>query len=114
MATGDAGPDRYNIGENNAALVGPNAEANVGIYQHIGQEDPLLGGSRRQPREEDDEDEEGSSKRFRWWDELADSDSDAGYDSDDSSTGYESENSDDSHRRCRGGPTFWSRKESKR
>lgn len=61
----------------NVEDVAPVAEADVGIDLQIQQEDPQLDQSWRRPREEDDE---SSSKRFRWWDEFADTDSDGGSD----------------------------------
>lgn len=67
------------------------APIQVGVEVNLGLEDPLPGGSRRRPREEDeDESEERSSKRYRWWDEFADSSSDSASDSD-----YDSDDDDD-------------------
>ncbi|KAM7383871.1 hypothetical protein PAMA_011305 [Pampus argenteus] len=48
--------------------------ANVEVNQHVREVDQLPGGSRKRSREEDKEEEE--NKRFRWWDEFANSDSD--------------------------------------
>ncbi len=83
-----------NINDHNVEDVGPGAELDVTINQHIEQEGPVPGGSRPRSREKEDGDEETSSKRFRWWDEFADSDSDNCFDSDVSSR-YESEHSDE-------------------
>ncbi|XP_044024526.1 acidic leucine-rich nuclear phosphoprotein 32 family member B-like isoform X1 [Siniperca chuatsi] len=81
-----------NINDHNVENVGPGAEVDIGINQHIEQEDPLPGGSRRRPREEDEED---SSKRFRWWDECTDCDWDSCFDSDVSSIVSEDSDEDD-------------------
>lgn len=71
------------------------AEVEVEINQHVEPEEPLPGGSRRRPREEDDDDDESSRKRFRWWDEITDSDCEScSDDSDVSSIGYESDEDD--------------------
>lgn len=71
-----------NMNNPNMEDVHPDAGTDMEINQQAEEEDPLLGVSRQRSREEDDdEDEERSCKRFRWWDEFADSDSDSCYDS---------------------------------
>lgn len=75
--------------------VGPGAEVDVGINQHIEQEDPLPGGSRWRSEEDDEGDDKSNSKRFRWWDECAYSDWDSCTDSDVSSITSEDSDEDD-------------------
>lgn len=80
----DRNGNNDNMNDHDVEDAGPAAEVDIGINQHVEQkEDPLPGGSGQQSREEDDEDEESRSKRFRWWDELADSDCDSCFDSED-------------------------------
>ncbi|XP_044204634.1 surface protein-like isoform X1 [Thunnus albacares] len=79
-----AADNHDNVGNNNVENNVGNGDNNVAVEdagmednQDIPEEDPLPGGSRRRSREEDEDIEERSSKRFRWWDEFADSDSDS-------------------------------------
>ncbi len=59
-------------------------EVGIGANQCVEEDDPLPGQSRRRSREEDGQDlEERSSKRFRWWDEFAESSTDSDSDNTD-------------------------------
>lgn len=66
-------------------------EVDVEINQITEPEEELLGGP-------SDLDHHSSGRRFRWWDELADSDTDSCYDCNgSSSTYYKSQDSDEDH-----------------
>lgn len=90
----------YMCRNNNSGNNEPNVEEWVGAEvevetEQVEEDDPLLGGSSKRSREEDDEDDDDSStKRFRWWDEFDDTDTDSCFDSDASSVAHENEDSD--------------------